>query len=535
MTLPKPARLLLAALILLSACSRGPAPGAGPGDPPRGAGAGVDRDPTALVLAAPEGLLLPVLEGVHVLYTPEPAAALMRGEADAAVMSGDPPPTLTALPLRTVERVILQGWLDEPLSLTLAEAEALLPALGPPGEPGRGALAAGRLADLRPGWRAVPVDGVTPTPQSVRSGEYPLAERLLLAYRPEDAERVAPLGAALREALSGSGAGEGPDGAGAEALHDWVSLSVVGDIMLARGVARAMRENGTLYPIERVRDHLAAADLAFANLESPIGLKGRPLPGKQIWFRAEPQAVEVLQAAGLDGVTVANNHILDYDEENFLETLDLLAEAGIPWTGGGRNLAEARRPLVLEARGVRIAFLGYSEFADLFFDWDYPRSFAATEDRPGVAGIREDWLAEDIRAAREVADVVAVALHWGVEFSNYPTEEQRRLARYIVDQGADLVLGSHPHAIQGFEVYNGGFIAYSLGNFIMDRQDTDLARESMILDFLIGPDGVKQVAVHPVWIQAEQPYLLEGAEAASLREKMREISGWSQLSSGRPN
>ncbi|MBY6277557.1 CapA family protein, partial [Symbiobacterium thermophilum] len=146
--------------------------------------------------------------------------------------------------------------------------------------------------------------------------------------------------------------------------------------------------------------------------------------------------------------------------------------------------------------------------------------------RPGVPAIREDWLAEDIRAARQVADVVAVALHWGVEFTNSPTEEQRRLARYIVDQGADLVLGSHPHAIQGFEIYNGGFIAYSMGNFIMDRQDTDLARESMILDFLIGPDGVKQVEVHPVWIEAEQPCILQGEEAARLRQKMQEISGW---------
>ncbi|MFB5083514.1 CapA family protein [Symbiobacterium thermophilum] len=511
-----PTSLLLALLILLSACSRSPGPGPGNSAPGADHGAGA----AALVVAAPEDLALPALDGVDVLRTPEPAAALTRGEADAAVMRGDPPPTLTALPLRTVERIIMQGWLDEPMALTRAEAEALLAELGPPGEPGRGALAAGRLADLRPGWRAVPVDGVAPTPQSVRSGEYPLADRLVLAFRPEDADRVAPLGAALRDAL---GAGGTDGGSGAQ---EWASLSVVGDMMLARGVARAMRENGTLYPVEKVREHLAAADLAFANLESPIGVKGRPLPGKQIWFRAEPEAVEVLRAAGLDGVTVANNHILDYDEENFLETLDLLAEAGIPWAGGGRDLAEARRPLVLEARGVRIAFLGYSEFADLFFDWDYPRSFAATEDRPGVPAIREDWLAEDIRAAREVADVVAVALHWGVEFVNSPTEEQRRLARYIVDQGADLVLGSHPHAIQGFEIYNGGFIAYSLGNFIMDRQDTDLARESMILDFLIGPDGVKQVEVHPVWIEAEQPSIMQGEEAARLRQKMQEISGW---------
>ena len=542
MTLRRPARLILAVLILLTACSRGPAKE--PGNSSQGGDSAPSRGAGALVLAAPEGLELPAVEGVEVLRTPEPVPALMRGEADAAVVDGAPPPVLTSFPLRVREHIIMQGWLDEPMSLTLAEAESLLAQLGPPGEPARGALAAGRLEDLRPGWRAVPVDGVAPTPQTVRSGEYPLAERIMVAYRPEDVERVEPLRVALQAALGEAGAGgrDATDGDGSTgdstsvnaaggsrpdgSEADWVSLSVVGDLMLARGVARAMRENGTLYPIEKVRDHLASADLAFAHLESPIGVTGRPLPGKQIWFRADPEAIELLKAAGLDGVTVANNHIMDYDEENFLETLDLLAEAEIPWTGGGRNLAEARRPLVLEARGVRIAFLGCSEFADLFFDWDYPRSFAATEDRPGVPAIREDWLAEDIRAAREMADVVAVALHWGVEFVNYPTEEQQRLARFMVDQGADLVLGYHPHAIQGFELYNGGFIAYSLGNFIMDRQDTDLARESMILDFLIGPDGVKQVEVHPVWIHAEQPYITEGEEATKLRQKMQEISGW---------
>lgn len=466
-------------------------------------------EPPRPVLAAAEGIELPPLEGVDLLRTEDPTGALVRGEAAVAVTAGAVPPGFESFPLQAEERVILQGWLDEPLALSLAEAEALLPTLGPPGEPRRGELAAGSLADVKPGWRAVPVDGVAPTPQSVWSGAYPLAERLSVVYPPSQADLVEPLRAAA-----------------ADRPAEWTSLAVAGDFMLARGVARAMRENGTLYPIEKVRAHLAAADLAFANLESPIGETGRALPGKQIWFRAAPEAIEILTAAGLDGVTVANNHIMDYDEENFLETLERLKAAGIPWTGGGRDLAEAREPLVLEARGVRIAFLGYSEFADLFFDWDYPRSFAATEERPGVPAIREDWLAEDIAKARSRADVVAVTLHWGLEFQNYPSEEQQRLARYMIDQGADLVLGYHPHAIQGFELYGGGVIAYSLGNFIMDRQDTDLARESMILDFMVGRDGVKQVEVRPVWIHAEQPYLMEGEEAAQLRAKMQEISGW---------
>ena len=143
-----------------------------------------------------------------------------------------------------------------------------------------------------------------------------------------------------------------------------------------------------------------------------------------------------------------------------------------------------------------------------------------------MPAIKDDWIAEDIKAARAQADVVAVAFHWGDEFQNYPNDEQKRLAHLSIDLGADLVLGFHPHAIQGFELYKGKFIAYSTGNFIMDRQDTDLARESMLLDFAIARDGVRSVTVHPVWIRAEQPYIMSGTEGESLLAKMRTISGW---------
>jgi poly-gamma-glutamate synthesis protein (capsule biosynthesis protein) len=143
-----------------------------------------------------------------------------------------------------------------------------------------------------------------------------------------------------------------------------------------------------------------------------------------------------------------------------------------------------------------------------------------------VPRIQEDWLAADIKAAREQADVVAVAYHWVDEFQNYPNEEQKRIAHLSIDLGADLVLGYHPHAIQGFELYKGKVIAYSTGNFIMDRQDTDLARESMLLDFTVAKSGVRSLHVLPVWIKAEQPYIMTGAEGESLLQKMRTISDW---------
>jgi len=315
-----------------------------------------------------------------------------------------------------------------------------------------------------------------------------------------------------------------------------VTLAAVGDIMLARGVDTAMKKHGLLYPFARVAERLRAADYAFANLESPLGVAGRPIPGKGIWFRARPEAVAGLVYAGIDGVTVANNHILDYDEENFLETLAILRQSRIGVAGGGEDLAAARRPLLADVRGIRVAFLGYSQFADLYWDRRYPRSFAATERRPGVAPAREEMVAEDVYRARRQADVVIVAYHWGDEYVNHPNEAQRRLARHTVEFGADVVLGSHPHAIQGIEWATGpggrrALIAYSLGNFVMDQQ-RPVTRESMILKLILSRRGILGYEVVPVRIEAGQPRILEGEEARLLLEKIQRLSA--DLSQSQP-
>lgn len=305
--------------------------------------------------------------------------------------------------------------------------------------------------------------------------------------------------------------------------RDTITLAVVGDIMLARGVGSAIARHGTAYPFAATAGRLRAADYTFANLESPLGVRGTPIPKKGIWFRARPEAVEGLRFAGIDGVTVANNHILDYDVDNFLETLSILRKNGLGIAGGGEDLAAARRPLVAEVYGVKVAFLGYSQFADIFWDWNDQRPFAATATRPGVAPIREDALAEDIARARKDADVVAVAYHWGEEYVNAPGEEQKRLARRTIDLGADLVLGFHPHAVQGVERYKGGLIAYSLGNFVMD-QKRPVTMESMILEVRLSKNGVEGYQVVPVMITDAQPRVLDGEAARQLMDKIERIS-----------
>ena len=399
--------------------------------------------------------------------------------------------------------------------LTSRQAEEFLAGKGPANDE----IKIMRLTELHPGLRPLPVDGIPPTLDNIASGRYRPARPVVLwerparIWRPQFNRAAGQLATWLKSAEA------------AEAFYGTrtATLAVVGDIMLARGVARKIREQGLEYPLARTAARLQRADFAFANLESPFGLKGRPIPDKLIWFRADPSYVAALTGAGIDAVTLANNHILDYDTENFLETLEILERNGILYTGGGRTLGEARRPLLAEVKGIRVAFLGYSQFADLFWSWKYRRSFAATGTLPGVAPMREDYIIEDIRQARSVADIVVVAFHWGEEYQNYPTAAQVALGHRAVETGADIVLGFHPHAIQGIEFYRQGVIAYSLGNFVMD-QKRDITRESMILEFLLSPRGVLGVEIVPAMIDEGQPRILEGEERLQLLSKFRSLS-----------
>ncbi len=393
----------------------------------------------------------------------------------------------------------------------------------------------GRPADRKPELRVWSVDGVAPDRGSWSDGSYSLGHRVLVLAREGRAtgalasmlsDLALPLEArGLVDSIAGSLVSE-------DARSCWwgsepeVRLTAVGDIMLARRVDLYMERYGIHYPLDMVKERLGWADLVVANLESPLGVTGRPLPGKQIWFRARPEAVEALVGAGVDLVSLANNHSMDYDVDNLLETMEILEAAGVMYVGAGRNITEARAPLLVERSGVRVAFLAYNAFAHIFWSHAYPVAFEAQTDRAGTAPLREQVLPEirlDIAAARELADVVVVYYHWGREYSNYPTEEQVRWGRWTVEAGADLVLGSHPHAIQGVEVYQGAPIAYSLGNFVFD-QNRPITTESMMLELVLSRDGVVSCNQVPVRIVQDQPRVLEGDEGRELMAKMLELA-----------
>ena len=243
-----------------------------------------------------------------------------------------------------------------------------------------------------------------------------------------------------------------------QSLENAIKMVFVGDVMLDGGPGHVIGNGGD--PFAEAAKILQDADLSVANLECVISDKGEPLV-KSYTFLGRPESIPLLKKY-FSAVSLANNHSGDYGKEAFADQLDIFDKEKLPFFGGGKNLQDARKPLILARKGKKIALLGYCDFP--------PRSFAAGEKTPGTAWLVEADVLADIRAAKSVehADLVIPVLHWGDELEPAPNEEQRTLARKMIDAGADAVIGSHPHVTQTVDYYRGRPIVYSLGNFVFD-------------------------------------------------------------------
>lgn len=266
------------------------------------------------------------------------------------------------------------------------------------------------------------------------------------------------------------------------AQSDALHITFVGDLLLDDGPGRTIAAGGDpLAPFDAL---LQQADYRIGNLECPVAAPttGQPLDNKIFSFRAEPAVTRVLKGR-FDALAVSNNHSGDYGTTAFLETLQHVQTAGIRTFGGGRNLQEAHAPLWIERKGIKVAVLGYNEFK--------PRSFEAGANHPGIAWSEDSQVTGDIRAARAAgADVVIPFMHWGWERELYPSARQQQLARAMIDAGADVVVGGHPHVTQGAEYYRGKLIVYSLGNFVFDGFELADAKIGWLLRLSINKKGL---------------------------------------------
>lgn len=242
-----------------------------------------------------------------------------------------------------------------------------------------------------------------------------------------------------------------------------IKLAFVGDIMLDRGVKYSVYKNfsGNYSELfSKVEDQLRAYDILFANLEGPISDKGAD-GGNLYSFRFEPGVVPALDQAGVDVLSIANNHIYNWGETALEDTMQLLSQAGVTYIGGGRFGSDAYQEKIISVAGIRIAFLAFSEFNE--------GGTQASSSEPGIAIISETAIKDSISSAKEKADLVVVSFHFGEEYDESPNNYQRKYAELAIDFGADLVVGHHPHVVQALEQYRNTYIVYSLGNFIFDQ------------------------------------------------------------------
>ncbi|MEA4845934.1 MAG: CapA family protein [Clostridiaceae bacterium] len=276
-------------------------------------------------------------------------------------------------------------------------------------------------------------------------------------------------------------------------------IAVGGDVLLDRSVGRLIDKHGNDSIWGDVKGILTSADISMVNLESPLSHRGCKEKDKQFIFRGKPQYVKALESAGIDIVSLANNHILDYGEIALSDTMKHLDDTGILYAGAGQNDDAAYTPVYIDKGTVRLAVLSASHVIP-FAHW------RAEKNKPGIASAYDPArLLSEVKTASEKADIVLVYLHWGKEMKTQPEQYQKNIARSLIDAGADLVVGSHPHIIQGLEFYKGRLIAYSLGNLVF----TNSSRETMVLDVSFLGQEISEAYVIPCIIKSSKTMLVK--------------------------
>lgn len=333
----------------------------------------------------------------------------------------------------------------------------------------------------------------------------------------------------------------------AEPAPERVATVRESDAPAAAGPARILLA-GDVLPLGD-RDYFAAisslvrsADLAICNLECPVSTHGERSPLKlttsgramhnEYLFRAPPSQARRLAEAGFDGVTLANNHIMDFGGEALLETLRLLEQAGVQYTGAGPDRTSARQPMILSAAGHSVAVLAYVSAKTL----PGTEGFAASDETAGTVFVRGDasgrpdatssrMLRNDIRAAAKRADVVIACFHWGTEGADEPDPLQRSLAHLAIDAGADAVIGHHPHRLQGVEIYRDRPIAYSLGNFAFPTP-WESNHFSAALELRVERGEWSSLVFHPVLLEFRvgDPAPARGADAERIITRLTRLS-----------
>lgn len=284
---------------------------------------------------------------------------------------------------------------------------------------------------------------------------------------------------------------------------DIYSILLGGDIMLDRGVeSKIMAAGGDYsYPFMNINSVIREATVAFANVESAVSDRGVD-SGKPYSFRIPSLAAQAIADSGLDVVSIANNHSLDWGYDALCDTVNNLQAVGLKTAGAGCNESQAERSATISLPdGTQIAILAYTEF--------YAGAYAVG-DHPGFSHYDLDNMQQSIIRERAAgADLVLVSLHWGIEYKPRSNEAQQTLAHILIDSGADMIIGHHPHVPQEIERYGDGWIVYSLGNFVFDQSWSEETMRGLLVRVSVQSGEITDVAPLPILLNSEfQPGLV---------------------------
>ncbi len=295
------------------------------------------------------------------------------------------------------------------------------------------------------------------------------------------------------------------------------SLILAGDLYLNSGVLTHFKKRGPGYFFKHLKDYRNCS--YFVNLEAPVTLYGEDYPSKEWILTTPPETLSVLTDNNIKGVGLANNHIMDKGAVGLINTLFYLNKRDIKYTGAGLNTGEALEPLVLTLNGKKVGFTAFSN--------TFPLDFYAKKNKPGTLRGTRDNIKEAAEATTGVSDVQVASFHWSEQLSTETKPYQRKLAHYAVDRGYDIVIGHHPHCIQGVEYYKDAFIFYSLGNFIFDSYSKKFD-DSILVKLEIEKNKFSDPAVIPINVSNREvffaPRPLDSSELEDFLEKLTGLS-----------
>ncbi|MEW9554759.1 CapA family protein [Nonomuraea sp. NPDC050783] len=298
------------------------------------------------------------------------------------------------------------------------------------------------------------------------------------------------------------------------------TISFGGDVHFEGGLRSRLADPRTaLGPIASV---LRRSDLTMVNLETAITTGGTPAPGKQFTFRAPASAFTALKAAGVDVVSMANNHGMDYMESGLADSLAAIRRSRFPVVGIGKDAAEAYKPFRRTVNGNRVAIIGATQVLDA----EFIQSWTATADKGGLASAKDEAsLLRAVRQARRNSDTVIVHLHWGTEMQKCPNQAQLSLAPKLVKAGADVIVGGHAHILLGSGYLDNAYVNYGMGNFVFYNSNPATTGRTGVLTLTINGRKVMKDSWTPATIQGGVPVPMTGAA------RTRAVADWKALRS----